>query len=106
MIRYLLAISLISLAGCSSPPKQTSQFCHTYQTIDVKDGDRVSSQTKVHCSDDPVDRITLSKTGVAKNCGEFKYWMTINGQSVERRAISCKKLDGTWEIVPTIAPNY
>lgn len=101
----IFAIGFI-LVGCSSQPKQTSQFCHTYKTVDVKNGDDVSSHTKVQCSDDPIDRITLAKTGVANNCGEFKYWMIINGQPVERRSISCKKWDGTWEIVPTITPNY
>jgi hypothetical protein len=92
------------LVGCSSPPKKTSQFCHTYKTVDVKNGESVSSHTTVKCSDDPIDRITLARTGVAQNCGEFKYWMTINGRPVERRAISCKKWDGTWEIVPTVSP--
>jgi hypothetical protein len=95
-----LAISIF-VVGCSSKPQQTAQFCHTYKTVDVKNGDTISSHTTVSCSDDPIDRITLARTGVAKNCGEFKYWMTLNGQPVQRTGISCKKMDGTWEIVPS-----
>lgn len=106
VMMVLIGLAVLFLSGCSSPPKKTSQFCHTYKNIEVKDGEHVSSQTTVNCSDDPIDRITLAKTGVAKNCGEFKYWMVLNGQPVERRAISCKKFDGTWEIVPTDTLNY
>lgn len=104
-ILAILAIPVIGvLAGCSSQPKQTSQFCHTYKTVDVKDGDTVSSHTTVKCSDDPVDRITLARTGVANTCGEFKYWINLNGRSVERKSISCRKMDGTWEVVPSAMP--
>jgi hypothetical protein len=101
----ITGLAILALAGCSSPPKQTSQFCHTYKTVTVKNGDSVSSETVLSCSDDPVDRITMARTGVAQNCGEFKYWITLRGQPVERKAISCKKWDGTWEVVPGNVSN-
>jgi hypothetical protein len=101
IITLMAVLGAAAISGCSSPPKQTSQFCHTYKTVDVTDGKTVSSKTTVNCSDDPIDRITLAKTGVAKTCGEYSYWITLKGQPVERKAISCKKWDGTWEVVPT-----
>jgi hypothetical protein len=103
MIKYILPLTVLALVGCSSAPKQpTAQFCHTYKTVEVKDGDTVGSKTTVSCSDDPIDRITMARTGVAQTCGQFKYWMTLNGRAVEKTAISCKKFDGTWEVVPSV----
>ena len=104
-MKSILALVVVLLAGCSSAPKTpVSQFCHTSKTIEVQDGENVSSKTIVKCSDDLVDRLVIAKTGIAQNCGEFKYYMTLKGQPVERRAYSCKKWDGTWEIVPNSIP--
>jgi hypothetical protein len=101
----IATIVLLTLVGCSSSPKKVAgQFCHTSQTVEVADGERVSSKTTVQCSDDPVDRIVIKKAGIAQNCGEFKYWTTLKGRPVERRSISCQKLDGTWEIMPAVMP--
>lgn len=104
-MKLILALAVVFLAGCSSAPKAPlTQFCHTSKTVEVQDGDTVSSKTTVKCSDDLVDRLVIAKTGIAQNCGEFKYYMTLKGQQVERRAYSCKKWDGTWEIVPNSIP--
>lgn len=97
----LVGISLV-LAGCSSAPKQTAQapYCYTYQDIQLKDNERVSSDTRLRCSDNPVDRIAIRNYGIAPQCGEYKYLMTLQGRVVERRGYACQKLDGTYEVVP------
>ena len=105
MKHLILAVSLIALTGCgSTPPKQVGQFCHTSKTVEVDNGSSVSSKTTVSCSDDPVERIVMKRTGIASNCGEYRYVMNLNGKPVERRSYACKKWDGTWEIVPTVSP--
>jgi hypothetical protein len=99
-----LFVIIALLTGCSSAPKQTAgQYCHTSQEIRLKDNERVSSETLVKCNDDPVERVVIKRAGIAQNCGEYTYWMTLNGKPVERKAISCQKWNGTWEIIPTVA---
>jgi len=103
-----LIISLVllaGLAGCGSAPKQAAgQFCHTKKTVETDNGSSVSSKTTVICSDDPVDRIVMARTGISSDCGEFRYLTNLRGTLVERRTYACKKFDGTWEIVPAVAP--
>lgn len=101
----LIAILAIGLVGCSSSPKQAAgQFCHTKKIVETDNGSSVSSKTTVVCSDDPVDRIVMARTGISSDCGEFRYLTNLRGTLVERRTYACKKFDGTWEIVPTSAP--
>lgn len=100
----ILASSIIMLAGCSSAPKvqaQKPQYCHTSQEILVKNGEKVDSVTLVECTDDQIKRIAVARIGMAPNCGEFTYWMQIGGRDVQRKGISCQKLDGSWEIINT-----
>jgi hypothetical protein len=105
---HRLAITMVGLAlitsGCSSAPRVVAkkpQYCHTSQDIFVKDGTTVNSQTHVECTDDDIKRLFQVKSGMAPNCGEFKYWMKIGGRDVQRKGVSCQKPDGTWEIVNT-----
>ena len=90
------------LVGCSSAPKVVAkkpQYCHTTQTIETKDGGKVTSTTMVECTDDQIKRLFQVKSGMAPNCGTFTYWMTLGGNIVHRKGISCQKPDGSWEIV-------
>lgn len=101
----ILASSIIiMLAGCSSAPKvqaQKPQYCHTSQTILLKNGEKVDSATLVECTDDQIKRLAENRLGMARNCGEFLYWMTIGNTNVQRKGVSCQKPDGSWEIVNT-----
>lgn len=102
IIAMVVAISLLS--GCSSAPKvqaQKPQYCHTSQTIKTQNGERVNSETTVECTDDQIKRVAVSRLGMAPNCGEFVYWMQIGGKNVQRKGISCQKLDGSWEVINT-----
>ena len=99
-----LFVVIMLLTGCSSNPKvsaQTPQYCHTSQNIVVRNGEKVDSATLVKCTDDQIERLTARRIGVAPNCGQFTYWTQIGGQNVQRKGISCQKLDGTWEVVNT-----
>ena len=97
----LIAIGLV-LPGCSSTPVKTTsrQYCHTKQDIRLKNGETVSSDTEINCNDDPIEQMTVKKMGIAQNCGEYKYFVTLNGQVRERYGYACQKLDGRWEVVP------
>lgn len=101
-MKALLIIPFLALVGCSSTPKavaQKPQYCHTSQTIETRNGEQVDSQTVVECTDDQIKRISTVRLGMAHNCGEFTYWTRIGGKNVQRKGISCQKIDGTWEIV-------
>lgn len=98
----LLACIMVLMVGCSSGPKivaQKPQYCYTSQTIKTQNGEKVNSETTLDCTDDQIKRLTEKRLGMAPNCGEFTYWMTIGGNNVQRKGISCQKLDGSWEIV-------
>jgi hypothetical protein len=97
-----LLLLVVILAGCSSAPKQTVQapYCYTNQDIKVQNGERISSETRLQCSDNPVERMAIRNYGISPHCGEYKYYMTIQGRVVERRGYACQKMDGTYEVVP------
>ncbi len=101
---FLLA-AIMALTGCSSSPKVAAnkpQYCHTSQNIVVKNGETVDSATLVECTDDQIKRMPAVKLGMAPNCGSFSYWMKLGDKHVQRRGISCQKLDGTWEVINTV----
>lgn len=102
-IAIILAASLVA-AGCSSAPKvvaEKPQYCHTSQTIETRNGEKVDSTTMVECTDDQIKRLFQVRSGMAPNCGVFTYWTKIGGKDVQRKGISCQKPDGTWEVVNT-----
>jgi len=66
-----LSLLTINLAGCSSTPPIANyehQYCHTDETILVKDGNTVSSATKVQCTDKPRLEHAVKAAGVASDC--------------------------------------
>ena len=104
MIKYVALIGLVALAGCSSSPKVTAQkpqYCHTSQNIVIRNGEKVDSATLLECTDDQINRMPAVRLGMAPNCGQFSYWMQIGGNHVQRKGISCQRLDGTWEVINT-----
>lgn len=60
-----------------------------------------SSVKMVKCNDNKIQRLFQVQSGMAPNCGEFTYYMKIGGRDVQRKGVSCQKLDGSWEIVNT-----
>ena len=105
LVIVIMFIVIMFLTGCSSTPRveaQKPQYCHTSQNIVVKNGEKVDSATLVECTDDQIRRMPAVKLGMAPNCGSFSYWMKIGDKNVQRRGISCQKLDGTWEVINTV----
>ena len=103
-MKLILLLAAIGLVGCSSSPKIAAnkpQYCYTSQTITTQNKETVDSKTVLDCTDDDVKRITTARLGMSTNCGEFTYWMQIGGRDVQRKGVSCQKMDGSWEIVNT-----
>ena len=107
MIKYIL-IGSIALSGCTTYTPRASipdQYCDLKsETVTVKDkkGRVVDGNTVevMKCNDNKVDRLFHAQSGMAQDCGEYKYFITLNNRPVERRGYACKKYDGTWEVVP------
>lgn len=107
MIRIALIIAALGISGCSSMPNARvdntpnpgSQYCYTSQNISLKDGERVSSQTDLKCSDDPVERIAINRSEMADSCHMFEYWIRKSGNVVYKNAIRCRLPNGNWHVV-------
>lgn len=101
-----ITMILISLAGCSSTPRQQAQnqYCYTKQDITVQDKQTVSSQTKLQCSDDPIDQVIVRRLGVAPNCGYVNNWRVLpNGREINDRQLVCQGQNGRWMDVTEFA---
>jgi ribosomal protein L33 len=93
--------AIIALTGCSSAPKGPAKpYCYTAQEIRTKNKETVSSETLLRCTDDPIEKVTIKRAGVATNCGLYNYTVTLNGRPTQQRGLACEKFDGTWEIIP------
>jgi surface antigen len=105
-IVIVLMFFLLSLAGCSSGPKARSeQFCDLKTITKVQrdlQGVIIGQKTEetMVCSDNRIERMAIKKAGVAQNCSEYSYYVTLKGRPTEQRGLACEKFNGTWEIVP------
>lgn len=106
MSRIIIVVCALSITACStySPRAQSEQYCDLKtETVSIKKNGKVVGEETVEvmrCNDNKVDRLFHAQSGIAQDCGEYKYFMTLNNRPVERRGYACKKYDGTWEIVP------
>lgn len=102
MVRTIVIVSAIALTGCAGTGTKTSdlrpQYCYTNQQIQVANGDRVSSNTQIECTDDRTKQLFQARSGVARDCMEFYYVMPLKGQLVERRGYACQKFSGVSEV--------
>lgn len=102
----IIIVCAIGLAACSTskPLKTSEQFCDLKSdTVQIrKNGVVVEEKTveRMICNDNKVSRLFHAQSGIAHDCGEYKYRITLRGQPVERLGYACQKYDGTWEIVP------
>ena len=97
----LLAVVLASRLEAGGP--WSDQYCDiSTETIIVKDttGKVIDKQTieKVKCEDGAMDFLHGAK--IAKSCRMFTWDMPLGGTQVTQRSMSCKRLDGGYEIVP------
>jgi surface antigen len=103
----LMCILIGLLSGCSStqPMARSEQFCDLKTVTDVQrdlEGKIIGqkSNERMVCSDNRIDRIVIKQAGMAKNCGEYTYYITLHNRSVEQRGLACEKFNGNWEIIP------
>lgn len=104
--KVLLVGAVLTLSACSSNPSSTPvmsqfepQYCHTNEDIVLKDGQTVSSDVRLTCTDNPADKHFLAYSELAKNCREHFYQINIAGKWERQRGFVCQKFDGSWEIV-------
>jgi len=105
MKTIILGLISLGLSSAVFAQNQNGQYCDMKtETVVVRDQNGVLSERTVEvmkCNDNPIDRLFLMQSGMAANCGEFSYWMQVGGRNVQRKGVSCQKLDGSWEIVNT-----
>lgn len=104
----LIVAAAITATGCSSAPKvkaKSEQFCDLKtETVSIRRDGKVVDEKSVEvmvCNDNRIQRLFQVQSGMAPNCGEFTYWMTIGGKNVQRKGVSCQRPDGNWEVVNT-----
>ena len=108
MKMVIVVMSTLALTACSSSPKRVSglepQYCYTNQEIDLENGKKVSSRTRIECTDDRTRQLFQARSGIAKDCIEFSFPVNRRGQLIEERGYACQKFSGTYEVFnPSIA---
>ena len=109
MNKLLLIVAVaVTVTGCGSAPKvkaKSEQFCDLKtETVSIRRDGKVVDEKSVEvmiCNDNRIQRLFQVQSGMAPNCGEFTYWMTIGGKNVQRKGVSCQRPDGNWEVVNT-----
>ena len=97
----LLPVDKIDVATAGGP--WSDQYCNLRtETIITKDatGNIVDTKTteKVVCEDGAMDFLHGAK--IAESCKMFTWRMPLGQETINKRSMSCKKLDGGYEIVP------
>ena len=102
MVRAGLGIFVLVLAtACSSGKDVVYQapYCYTDQSITLKDGQNVSSETILECSDKPGKQAQIARAGIDKACRQFFYTEVRNGKRINQRGIACEYPDGSVEVL-------
>ena len=105
-MKSVIALIALGVVGCSSySPPPTAQMCDIKSEMVVKkdgQGNIVNQGTKetMICSDSNIERMAIKQSGVAKNCGEYTYYVTLNGKPIQQRGLACEKFNGNWEVIP------
>jgi len=101
-MRLFVMVAVVGiLAGCASktPEQSQGQYCYTDQEITKSNGETVSSQTVVQCSDKPkVNHLTRS-AGIADQCRSYTHTVRINGRNKNVKGFLCRFPNGIWEPV-------
>ena len=108
MLRLLLPkLGVAVLTGCAATTTETNlytdssheQYCNTKQSITVVDGKEVKSITNLNCSDNMLDKVIVSRTGMADSCVYFRNSFKLGGKHVHKVGIRCQDDSGDWHIV-------
>jgi len=106
---FVLTLLLFMISNIATDPVMaggpwSDQYCNlkttTIKIIDEKTGKIISEKTeeKVVCDDGVKD--FLHGAGIAKDCHYFTWMIPLGQKWVEQRSISCRRMDGGYEIVP------
>lgn len=91
-----LALLMLSANVLANP----NQYCYTKETIEVINGEKVSSKTVVECSDNRIEKLVMKQAGMASNCGIQTLSPRLKGNEyVPNQTIFCKRPDGHWGAV-------
>jgi len=102
LLTFLLwPMDRIDVATAGGP--WSDQYCNLRtETIITKDatGKVIDTKTmeKVVCEDGAMDFLHGAK--IAKSCRMFTWRMPLGQETILKRSMSCKRLDGGYEIVP------
>jgi hypothetical protein len=101
MVRAGLGILILVLfTACSGKTVDyKSPYCYTDQTIVLKDGADVSSETILECSDRPGKQAEIQRAGIDKACREFEYTEVRYGKRYLQRGVQCEYPDGSVEVL-------
>lgn len=102
LLAFLLGAVLLTTDADAGGP-WSDQYCDaTTETVIVKDqsGKVIDKKTieKVKCEDGAMDFLHGAK--IATSCKMFTWDMPLGQETVTQRSMSCKRLDGGYEIVP------
>ena len=97
----LFAVSNIDTVEAGGP--WSDQYCTLRtETVITKDasGKIIDTKTteKVVCEDGAMDFLHGAK--IASSCKMFTWRMPLGQETINKRSMSCKRLDGGYEIVP------
>lgn len=102
----IMFFAIFALSGCSSAPYRApgEQFCDLRsETVVDKDANgaiiKQYTRERMICNDNKIDRIAIKQAGIAQNCGQYSYYITLGGKAVEQSGIACKRFDGHWEVL-------
>jgi hypothetical protein len=90
-----LAAGSTSTVAWSNP----DQYCYTKETVEIVNGERVSSKTVIECNDNKIEKLITKQAGQAKNCGTAQFEKVRGNSYVPRHAIYCQRPDGHWDVV-------
>lgn len=92
-------LGLIFLMLSNNALANPNQYCYTKETIEVINGERVSSKTVVECNDNRIEKLVAKQAGMAKNCGTAQFDKIKGNAYVPRHSIFCQRPDGHWDVV-------
>lgn len=73
----------------------SDQYCTTKEIITIRDDVKVSSETKVQCSDDQLGKLIEVRTGHYSNCGYSINNIMKGNVYVRQKVFHCRDTDGT-----------
>ena len=108
LILFYFLFACSSINTTQNKKEKEDLYCNVKSKIitesDSKTNTNQSTQTTVICDDGP--DTFMKKSGLARDCKFFTWRMPLANTTIEQRSISCKRLDGGYEILPDYSLQY